>query len=63
MKTINLRLLLCLGFVTLASAEAGAEVADFELEEQNLTSPRIGQSVSPRDYRHQVTAWYFGAAT
>lgn len=35
-------------------------VADFALADTNTTSPRYGQLVSPRDYRHQVTAYYFG---
>jgi len=38
-------------------------VPDFELVDMNATSPRSGETVSPRDYRHQVTAYYFGAAT
>lgn len=35
-------------------------VADFSLADLNLSSPRSGEMVSPRDYRHQVTSYYFG---
>lgn len=38
-------------------------VADFLLEDLNPTSPRYQQMVSPRDYLHQVTAYYFGLPT
>lgn len=37
-------------------------VPDFLLEDKNESSPRFGKMVSPRDYRHQVTAYYFGQA-
>lgn len=40
----------------------GQIVADFKLEDVNTTSPRYQQDVSPRDYRHQVSAYYFGSA-
>jgi len=36
---------------------------DFSLPDKNLSSPRAGVTVSPRNYRHQVTAYYFGSAT
>ncbi|MFT4547506.1 MAG: hypothetical protein ACI8XO_004617 [Verrucomicrobiales bacterium] len=42
-------------------AELRAEpVADFAIEDINTTSPRYEQTVSPRDYRHQVSGYYFG---
>ncbi len=63
MKIIGACLLAGLGLALLSAATARAEVTDFALEDQNTTSPRRGELVSPRDYRHQVTAWYFGAAT
>ncbi len=42
---------------TLPAAEP---VADFSLIDDNPASPRHGQAVSPRDYQHQVSAYYFG---
>lgn len=63
MKNIERGLLAGLGFALLSAATVRAEVPDFALEDENPTSPRRGEVVSPRDYRHQVTAWYFGAAT
>lgn len=36
---------------------------DFSLEDVNATSPRFGDSISPRDYLQQVSAYYFGTAT
>jgi hypothetical protein len=46
-----------------ASAE-GEDVPapDFSLVDVNPTSPSSGQSVSPRDFQQQVTAWYYGSA-
>ncbi|MFK7738483.1 MAG: hypothetical protein AB8B50_20830 [Pirellulaceae bacterium] len=38
----------------------GASVPDFTLEDVNATSASYEQSVSPRDYLEQVSAWYFG---
>lgn len=38
-------------------------VPDFGLQDVNATSTSYGQSVSPRDYLDQVSAWYFGHAT
>ena len=50
--------------LALCSRLAGAEAApEFELVDVNLTSPRSGELISPRDYRHQVTAYYFGDPT
>ncbi len=36
---------------------------EFALVDQNATSERHGEAVSPRDYLDQLSAWYFGAAT
>jgi hypothetical protein len=36
---------------------------DFHLLDVNTASKSYGQSVSPRDYLGQVSAWYFGHAT
>ena len=36
---------------------------DFELKDMNTGSPTLGRSVSPRDYRRKVSAWYFGTST
>jgi hypothetical protein len=38
-------------------------VPDFSLLDVNENSERKGQLVSPRDYRGQVSLWYFGHAT
>jgi hypothetical protein len=38
-------------------------VPDFGLMDLNPTSPTYNQSVSPRDYLGEVSAWYFGHAT
>ena len=50
-----------LGSWLAASAGLHAEpVADFALVDRNTTSPRYDTLVSPRDYRHQVSGYYFG---
>ena len=36
---------------------------DFLLSDVNTTSPRSGESVSPRDYLEAVSGWYFGHST
>lgn len=36
---------------------------DFALVDVNPTSARSGQTISPRDYLDQVSAWYFGHST
>jgi hypothetical protein len=36
---------------------------DFTLPDVNETSPQAGTEVSPRDYQHRVSVYYFGAAT
>lgn len=47
----------------LASALAAAEpVPDFHLPDVDDDSPRAGQTVSPRDYLMQVSAYYFSDA-
>lgn len=50
-------------FVVIPKIATANPVPDFQLIDVNATSPRSGAVVSPRDYRHQVTAYYFGAAT
>jgi len=36
---------------------------DFSLPDVNAASARLGETVSPREYLGQVSAWYFGHAT
>lgn len=50
-------------FFVFAGGAFGQVLPDFSLVDKNLTSPRSGEGVSPRDYLHQVTAYYFGAST
>jgi hypothetical protein len=38
-------------------------VSDFSLLDVNPNSTTYEESVSPRDYLEQVSAWYFGHAT
>ena len=55
-----------MGFIgeELESRQLAADmVSDFMLTDVNSTSPTYGQSVSPRDFQGQVSAWYFGHAT
>ncbi|MCC6234362.1 MAG: hypothetical protein IT580_17100 [Verrucomicrobiales bacterium] len=57
-------LLAALGWLA-ASTPAQAQVTpmpDFQLVDQNPNSPRYRGTVSPRDYRLQISAYYFGAA-
>ena len=42
---------------------AEVQVADFALVDVNSTSSFADQSVSPRDFMGQISAWYFGYAT
>ena len=43
-------------------AQLSAEpVEDFSIVDVNTTSPRYDTPVSPRDYLHQVSAYYFGS--
>jgi len=37
---------------------AGEPIDDFLLLDVNATSPSFNQSVSPRDFEGQTTAWY-----
>jgi len=39
---------------------AAAPVGTFALEDLNPHSDRVGQAVSPRDYRQWISAYYFG---
>lgn len=48
-----------LSLATLGSAQT---VPDFHLNDVNLRSARYGRLVSPRDYRQQISAYYFGLA-
>jgi hypothetical protein len=55
--------LLAAAHVTPAAAQTVAEPKpDFLVRDVNPNSPRNGQAVSPRDYRLQISAFYFGAA-
>ena len=51
------------GLGLVCSAVAVEPVPDFSLTDVNESSPRLGQMVSPRNYLHQVTAYYFGSST
>ena len=46
----------------LAAAE-GEPLPDFSLVDVNETSASYNQSISPRDYTGQTSAWYFGHST
>jgi hypothetical protein len=47
-----------------AAAEGEEElVPDFSLLDTNPASSTYNQSVSPRDFVGQISAWYFGHAT
>ena len=52
-----------LAAATAPMAESVGRVADFALLDVNLTSATYNQTVSPRDYLGQVSAWYFGHST
>jgi len=41
----------------------GNALPDFQLVDVNPASATAGESLSPRDYLEQVSAWYFGHAT
>lgn len=47
-----------------ASAQAAPAnpMPEFQLEDVNPNSPRFNAIVSPRDYRLQISAYYFGDA-
>ena len=38
-------------------------VPDFALVDENTNSARFQQTITPGDYRNQVSLWYFGSAT
>lgn len=60
---MRLTLFLLLALVCSHAARAqGNPVADFRLRDENPNSPRYRTEVSPRDYRLQISAFYFGAA-
>ena len=52
-------------FMAAAALPAGGQqMSDFHKPDVNTTSLRrraTAAEVSPRDYLHQVSAWYFGA--
>jgi len=63
-ESLERRVLLA-GDVAIAEAlsvDSNEVAPDFSLLDTNETSPTFGQSVSPRDYQHQLSAWYFGHA-
>lgn len=45
------------------SVSTGQQVPDFSLIDENTTSATYQQSVSPRDFIAQGSAWYFGHST
>jgi hypothetical protein len=54
---------LAFAVLTVAAPADGQTVSDFSLQDMNLNSNRnraTSAFVSPRNYLHQVTAWYFG---
>lgn len=55
---------LAFGLVGIAprGASQTSAVPDFQLTDVNPNSPRYQKTVSPRDYRLQISAYYFGAA-
>jgi hypothetical protein len=61
-KTLTLLLALSTGCTAAKGVDSGFEsglVADFSLPDQNPTSARSGQAISPRDYLGDVSGWYF----
>lgn len=58
LKTFRITLFALLsGGALVAQAEPQPE---FSLPDINPGSERSGQSISPRHYKQQITAWYFG---
>ena len=56
-------ILAILAAVPASKAQSSTEpVPDFLLRDVNPNSPRNTKIVSPRDYRLQISAYYFGAA-
>lgn len=45
------------------NGDSTGALPDFALVDVNPTSARSGQTISPRDYLDQVSAWYFGHST
>lgn len=45
-----------------ASTAQTGPMPDFQLRDMNVASARYNQLVSPRDYRLQISAYYFGSA-
>jgi hypothetical protein len=53
-----------LGSAAASMAEGeSTSMPDFQLVDLNPESPRYQQSISPRDYLRQVSAWYFSHST
>lgn len=50
------------GTPTLKAQSSADPVPEFLLRDVNPNSPRNTKIVSPRDYRLQISAYYFGAA-
>jgi len=51
--------LLTIGLGALAHSATAEPQPDFSIRDSNIASGRGGDLVSPRDYRQQVTVWYF----
>lgn len=61
-NTLTLLLALLTGCTAAKGTDSGFEpglVANFSLPDQNPTSARSGQAISPRDYLGDVSGWYF----
>jgi hypothetical protein len=50
-------------FLTTAISLSANPLPDFKLVDVNETSPRSGKEVSPRNYQHKISVYYFGAST
>lgn len=59
----RLMLPLVVGGLLTCHALPADPLPDFALEDVNATSPRYGESISPRDYLRQVSVYYFGQST
>ena len=55
-------ILSCMFAVSALAAAPGDVVSDFKLLDANPNSVRWNQMVSPRDYRLQISAYFFGNA-
>ncbi len=55
-------LLLAAAPMPVEALDANTPVPDFKLVDVNPNSPRYGRTISPRDYRLQISAYYFGDA-